>query len=593
MRILTSSGEFNLPADFEAELSRNNVMLTDAGEQTAPITFPPTPENLRLVNWSNRLDNYYKPLTDLDVLVIDGLMHRRANLSIHTADEEEGISCTLYFASGEFYSRIGNTRLNWLSWPVWKHPNWNASIIQVPYLIDLLKAEYNNPTPEAIFCIVPVMTTQKFTWVTTGGNIPGTFILNGLEKFQYIADLSTPVVLDKFEGEYLQRIVQDGTTIHLGLGYGMTPFLKVRYMIEFVFEKFGYTVDMNEVTAVTGAYANNICYINNVADAIYGGVLNFKQLVPDVTIKEFILEVEKDFAGKFVMNEVSKVAKFCRYENVLKINAVPDIDMTPYLTGIVKQGGIDFTTIKLKDKEDTTKDTTEVAPTELSFDFVKETSSLYLYIANGEQPPTQINLSMITTAEIVHLNSHEVVAGVAATEKEPATSSLIRFMNVHAGWYTITVLVGTSEQTTVSFRRSSYLFNDLIMQASSSMLVMEMWYDGYKKFRKNSNIPLTAEMNIPAPVLEQMKLHTPKLLNGQPVMIESIKYALGKKGMQTVTLRTLRPYADRMNAKDVLLPPTYIYAATVNEYRNVLKEKIVQYIYAASYSNYKDKLINI
>ena len=52
-------------------------------------------------------------------------------------------------------------------------------------------------------------------------------------------------------------------------------------------------------------------------------------------------------------------------------------------------------------------------------------------------------------------------------------------------------------------------------------------------------------MNIPTPILESLKLHTPKLLNGQPVMIESIKYALGKKGTQTVTMRTLRPYADR------------------------------------------------
>jgi hypothetical protein len=52
-------------------------------------------------------------------------------------------------------------------------------------------------------------------------------------------------------------------------------------------------------------------------------------------------------------------------------------------------------------------------------------------------------------------------------------------------------------------------------------------------------------MNIPASELERMDLHVPKILHGQPVMIESIKYALGKKGTQAITLRTLRPYSER------------------------------------------------
>jgi hypothetical protein len=52
-------------------------------------------------------------------------------------------------------------------------------------------------------------------------------------------------------------------------------------------------------------------------------------------------------------------------------------------------------------------------------------------------------------------------------------------------------------------------------------------------------------MNIPASDLERMDLHVPKILQGQPVMIESIKYALGKKGTQAVRMRTLRPYQER------------------------------------------------
>ncbi len=157
MRIQTKTSiDFQLPADFEAELTRYNVLISDVGEQTTPLTLPGTPHNMQLIGYSNRLDNYYKPISEMEVLVSDGLFVRPCNMAIHTADENDGISVTLYLGTGDFYSRVGDKMLSALAWPIIKST--------AQGLIDLLKTEFFHPTDTAIFCIAQIETTQEYVW---------------------------------------------------------------------------------------------------------------------------------------------------------------------------------------------------------------------------------------------------------------------------------------------------------------------------------------------------------------------------------------------------------------------------------------------
>ena len=562
MRIISNNIDFDLPTGFAAEFTRNNVMLTDAGEQTSPITLPGTAKNLKLVQNSDRLDNYYKPLTDLTVTVIDGLINRQCNMGIHTANEVDGISCTLYFDSGDFYSKVGNTRLNWLSWPIIKSPTFDSQTLaqRVQYLIDMLKNEYVTPSTDNVFSIRAIITSQDYTWKMAvkqpngsiqDQNITGKFVLNAFEKNQIELNLSGDSYLNTFEGEYAQRLVVDGNTINLAKGYGMTPFLKLRYVIDFIFNHFGYSTDMSRLSALSARYNHKTLLLNNVADAIYSGILNFKQLVPDVTIKEFLAEIEKNYCGKFVIDEVTKKSTYYLYNSELV--ATPDIDFSKYITLKPKTVQTEFNSIQVILKSDTTSnnDTPADKSTTIEFDLLKIGSVVDNYRVSVDNYSKSLSVPMIIIADIIHLNSSVVVAGV--TTKETATAStLIQLMEIDNEWeYMMVNVTSPYGYKTIYYKYGKQFCYFEIMDEYENRIELPIdairyFYKTFIDFKLNSNIPLTAEMNIPAPILEQLKLHTPKLLNGQPILIESLKYALGKKGTQTVTMRTLRNYADRI-----------------------------------------------
>lgn len=562
MTVQNETGEyFDLPTELEIELTRYNVLLCDMGEQTAPITLPGSPHNLKLVGYSNRIDSLLKPLTDLTVLVSDGLFVRWCNMGIHTANEEEGISCTLYFGSGEFYSRIGNTRLNWLSWPIIKSPTFNTQSLgqRVQYLINYMKAEYDNPTQFAQFSVRPVATSQEFTWhvhrlkannTYEWVNLTGLFVLNGFEKYSHPLDFegSGQDQLETFEGESSKQMIVDVNTINISTGYGMTPFLKLHYMLEFIFEKFGYYVELRAAEELSEEF-DNIAVLNNVADAIYSGILNFKQLVPDVTVKEFIAEIEKTFAGKFVVNEVTKTAYLCLYSNVL--NEYPDIDLTAYSVSKPKLGTPEFSSIKIQDKSISTSnsDETEEKSIAIEFDFVSE-----VVIEDSYTAPDLIDrsallmLNMVKIDSITHLNSSVQVNG-ETTKETPATSKLVQLMTIRNKWENAGFRTDPNAPVSVRYKCSNRLFIDLDDHETSPLRSIDWFYTSYQNFKLNSNIPIEMEMNIPEEVLGKLNYSVPKLLHGQNVMIEKIVEKRGSTNTQSktqnITFRTLRSFTSR------------------------------------------------
>jgi hypothetical protein len=586
MRLLTATGEFDLPANFAAQLARYNVLLSSAGEQTAPITLPPTPTNLKLVGWSDRIDASFKPLTDIDVTVSDDLFVRNCNLGILSSpSSESGISCTLYFATGDFYSRVGDAQLGSLAWPVIKHPDFDTVTDddRVGYLVALLKSEYLNPTTDAIFGIAPVLTTQEFTYkmnkLQADGSykitdITGLFILNGFERYQHILNFSAGATdyLDTFEGEFQQTLVINSVAITVGKGYGMTPFLKLRYMIGFIFDKYGYTVDMSSLdTIVENFNLSQVLVYNNVADAIFTGTLKFKQLVPDVKIKEFISEFETRFAGKFIVDNVQRKATFVLFDST--INQPADVDLSEFACARAEIDKTEFTALKIKDKSDTSTTTSDEKTTAIEIELMSAVTIADQFSATGVTGNLlHADLSMLQGAEIIQLNTQFQVDKKASSSADPKPSTLIQYMYMdNANWLTS---VNTSN-VALKYKTSYRLFH---ASADPDLTVINNLYKYYKDFRLNSNVALKPlEMNIEPKLLDQMRIHVPKLLQGQKVMIENISQPLGIKGTQTVTFRTLRSFNSRtqyigvwggymceLNGLDVNLKDIFISATRAN-----------------------------
>jgi len=553
MRIISNGIDFDLPSDFAVELTKYNEMLSDAGEQTAPVTIPDSPKNLKLCGYANRLDGYYKPMSDIDVMAVDGISSRLANLSINNPDVSAGINCTLYFGIANFYSRIKNKNLIGLNWGEVKHPNYAtvSDEMRVNYLVALLKEIYETPANDGNnrFGVVPVLTSQEFTWrknVLQSNetsyaieDVPGLLILNGFEQHQTIIPqaLDDYYVAERFEGEFDQVMIQDSAVISIGKGYGMTPFLKLRYILQTIFGQYGYEVDLSEIdnyllaTTENTTSLNNFLLLNNVADAIYGGKLEIKQLLPDIKISAFLDIINEKFAGKFVVNEVTRVAKFRMYDNVLGSNPVENL--TQYKSGPVKPGAPEFKSLIISDGTGKNTDTEQTDTTTLQFTPMQQKVVEIPITAKGSEdvnPHIQkVIMPLVSIDGIIHVNT-EVQIDLKTITETTNTST-----NVQLICYDPSVL---DCYNWLKFHRS-------YVPKLNDTKSMKLVYRKYIDFLKNSNIPGTVNMNIPVHVLEGLQLDMPVLIDNDPVLLEEIKRITNKPSECEVKFRTLRAYADR------------------------------------------------
>lgn len=561
MRITYQGEDFDLPRNFSTTLNRFNVMLSDTGDQTKTFTLPGSPKNLRLAGWSDRIDAVYKPLQDISVLVTDGLMCKICTLSFNAPpSEEDGLNCTLYMGTGEFYSLIEDTKLSALPWPQIKSPDYNTQTLsqRVDYLIAYLKSEYYNQTPESNFYFAPVRTKTSYTWKTGSGvndRFTGSFYINGFDRFGFIDFTSDPGQDFNFEGEGSQTIILDGKEIAFTKGYGMTPFLKLEYVVGFIFGNYGYTLDMRWLEDILNdniwAY---IGILNNVVDAIYAGILNYNQLFPDITIKNFLTKIEELFAGKFIVNEVSNVVKFMPYY----ISFISDenvIDLTQYLSSKIKIDTPEFALVQLMDGRYSSENvrgenklqteeitinslTTLVEPIE-TFKTVGLTNQTY-----------DLLFKCVETERLVHKNSQLIIDGKLTTDEEKSSSE-IQLASFNGQWLNADFMQDPGNPNiNVRYKTSFEILFQYGQDERTEFRQIMSWYEEYIEFRRYSNIPFTVKMRIPETVLNTLNLQTPKILQGQRVLIESIEQPTGTarelREKQTVTFRTLRSYQDRV-----------------------------------------------
>ena len=618
MRIICKEGEFELPRDFQVEYSLSNVAISDTGEQSAPMTLPATPHNLSLVGHSWRPDRLVKPLTELDVYVVGGGMHRPCHLGIHSVSPGEGIGCTLYLDSGSMYSRMGNTRLNWFGWPEVKCPDYDSKTPaeRVEWLALELEDEFFHPTEGRDWRVCALRTTQQMTWVAKdnyekgdtvqGWNAPGGYvpsdgtehstnlILNDYRKYcqmdyesivpsGWLGFLEDFIFLDGFE--FGRAYKQDGVKVIVGRGFGMTAFLRVRYILDFLFAYYGYSFDHAGLAASLPNY-DDMCVANNVADAIYAGVLKYKQLLPDVTVKEFLDEVQKLAGGVFTFDEARREARFRTYDELL--TALPDADLTPYVCGEAVLGGTEFADVEVTSRNaDSTsgstsegegKENIEVGlPRQVLVEdgwwYVDAPPSLdppedapgagyvYQWTASFERRLPEVDgITLLNSKlEMPEQGEGDSSTGQESTAKEDGkddsggevTFLCARQYGFYGEWLAVGRKAGTQEedlfQCKIHYEASDRLFPDAEYVAMTDLEVVQEKYKTYAAWRKHSNIPITVEACIPAHVLFGLDLHTPKSLGGQPVLIERIETTTspdGQEPVQTLHLRTLRKYED-------------------------------------------------
>ena len=556
MRIISAKGEFDLPTGFTLNITAFNQMFNSEGEQSVPVTLPPSPRNLATLRFPNRVDSFYKPISEISVDVIDDVFMRPARMVVHSANETDGISCTIYFSEASFYSLIDEKTMQDVNLDVIEGIG-STHAEKVQWLISYLKYEYLNQTSD-VFSVFPVQTGQSITRIweyTINSNIvehSETFnlVLNGFET-AYAWPFNNPtdkqVFLNKFMGEVAQHHIIDSASIPIDAGYGMTAFVNVFYFFQKMFDKFGYTFDDNQVRNHVNGAGGRLVMLNNVADAIYDAKLDLNQLVPAMTLKDFLKKMAVYLGGVWFVDEFSKKVEFHMYLDLFDDNL--EADLTKYMSSPLTLGEAEFQKMDLNNTADTSVKQ-DANTTYIDVSLPNETGyvmNLHWLHDNSMIGQRSFNLKLLSVKNIIHMNSTLVVDGKVDTEKEKDSSKELILAGVRSGvLYSEEIRSTGSSNLLIEVIQYYKGYSAIYRNSENALTFLKSMLQPYFDWNLNSNISVNVNAHMTPAVLYSINLAKQYIFDGQVFFINKIEYTLPYDGRQKLSLKTLRAYADNL-----------------------------------------------
>ena len=556
MRIISAKGEFDLPTGFTLNITAFNQMFNSEGEQSVPVTLPPSPKNLSILRFPHRVDSFYKPISEISVDVIDDVFMRPARMVVHSANETDGISCTIYFSEANFYALIDEKTMQDVNLDVIEGIGTNHAE-KVQWLISYLKLEYLNQTSD-VFSVFPVQTGQSITrkWeYTIGSNIDEhseTFnlVLNGFET-AYAWPFNNPtdkqVLLNKFMGEVAQHHIIDSTSVPIAAGYGMTAFVNVFYFFQKMFDKFGYTFDDNQVRNHINGVGGKLVMLNNVADAIYDAKLDLNQLVPAMTLKDFLKKMAVYLGGVWFVDEFSKKVEFHMYLDLFDDNL--EADLTKYMSSPLTLGEAEFQPMDLNNTADTSAKQ-DAKTTYIDVSLPNETGyvmNLHWLHDNSMIGQRSFNLKLLSVKNIIHMNSSLVIDDKVDADTEKDSSNELILAGVRSGvLYSEEIRSTGSSNLLIEVIQYYKGYSAIYRNSENALTFLKSMLQPYFDWNLNSNISVNVNAHMTPAVLYSINLAKQYIFDGQVFFINKIEYTLPYDGKQKLSLKTLRAYADNL-----------------------------------------------
>lgn len=292
---VTKAENYQLSSDTKIEVERTNPFFHDYGEQSVPFDLPDTPQNRRILNNPQCMQNSSRPASDIDVTVEDGGYYASARQAILSVKAGDSIKTSLYMNDGSFYSRFKKTTLKEV-FGTETVPDVSTVDAAIQFCRDLISHA------NAHFDIFPIL-------VDNDNATAGMYATLGYKMINCYGEQDNnwwyprPKSGDShsykfFNDSFSQEFVGE-TMVLVPKGYYISPFIRVNYVLERVLSHFGYTLDPGNFFSVTAPFSKMVL-INNTMDAIVTGKIYLSDLVPDVTCIEFLDWFRKKFCCEFV-----------------------------------------------------------------------------------------------------------------------------------------------------------------------------------------------------------------------------------------------------------------------------------------------------
>lgn len=293
---------FDLNGNIPIGIEKFSPFELTIGEVSLPLKLPYTNKNIMTLGWPNRIEGLFKKKTQRSVLVTNSFFQRKAELTLVRVEEGKYIEVVIVFEISVFYKKAHNTQM-----PKVFNVTRNDFPSVEKWVEHLGKVMTGYATDD--FFVFEVLCTDSISDRKYAK-------LNEIE-YRWNADLANEVNLG-----LLKRINQTGMWIefkgelvfvYLLPGHNITPFLKISYVLEKIFNYFGYEFDDQELTS--NPHYPFLAVLNNTADAIVSTPLKYDILVPTSSVAEFLKAAAVILGCGFSF--IGKTAKAVLYKNHL------------------------------------------------------------------------------------------------------------------------------------------------------------------------------------------------------------------------------------------------------------------------------------
>lgn len=131
-----------------------------------------------------------------------------------------------------------------------------------------------------------------------------------------------------FQGEASRTEYVNEIPVSLSRGYYISPFIRANYVLKRVFSYFGYELKENFFTR-TEPFSKMVL-VNNVIDVMANGHIRIEDLLPDVSVSDFLSVFRKKFLCEFVSDEGTHTADIIFLREV--VDSAPVADLTRQMT---------------------------------------------------------------------------------------------------------------------------------------------------------------------------------------------------------------------------------------------------------------------
>lgn len=297
MKITHPSGiPYDLYPGTEVELTRYNPFFNELGEQSIPISIPSSAKNLQLLGRPERADNVKKPDSRINAKIQAGAFSVVARQAILSAQDKGSIETSFYLHEGAFYEKIEDITL--------------AEIFE-----------------EEKISFANIDAAINFMYSLVPGTDPRFAVFSVFTDNYKLNDTITTTTAQgyyKFKNEVATEEEIDDKTVSIPKGFYITPFVKVKHVLQVVFAHLGYTL---APSFLDQAPFNNMVFLNDNLDTIIGNSINYIDIIPNISAKE-LFNVIRKFNVEFKPDEVNRIVYLEVFNDSL--SAPASVDLSHY-----------------------------------------------------------------------------------------------------------------------------------------------------------------------------------------------------------------------------------------------------------------------